>query len=99
MFSLGRPLVVTSVAAQTRGQLLLVTRDGEAFQGEVKVQRSGAEVTAVQVKRVPHIHRAVTATSDPKGRNFAIVQVWTSLPIFVPFGISLSHIIKHCECL
>jgi hypothetical protein len=79
MFSLGRPLVLTMVAAQTRGQLLLVTRDGEAFQGELKVQRSGTEFTAVQVKRVPHIHRAVAVTSDPKGRNFAVVQVRTSL--------------------
>ena len=80
---------MTSVAAQTRGQFLLVTRDGEAFQGETKVQRSGAEVTTVQVKRVSHIHRAVTVTSDPKGRNFAIVQVRTSLSIFVPFLIML----------
>lgn len=90
---------MTSVAAQTRGQLLLVTRDGEAFQGEMKVQRSGSEVITVQVKRVSHIHRAVTATSDPKGRNFAIVQVRTSLSIFVPFLISLLHIIRQYEHL
>jgi hypothetical protein len=90
---------VTSVAAQTRGQLLVVTRDGEAFQGEMKVQRSGAEVTTVQVKRVPHIHRAVTATSDPKGRNFAIVQVRASLSVFVPFLVSLSLIVIRCESL
>ena len=90
---------MTSMAAQTRGHLLLVTRDGEAFQGEMKVQRSGAEVTIVQVKRVSHIHRAVTVTSDPKGRNFAIVQVRTSLSIFVPFLILLLHIIRQYEHL
>ncbi|PSN38863.1 hypothetical protein C0J52_25683, partial [Blattella germanica] len=73
-FSLNRSLMVTGVSAQTRGQLLLVTHDGEAFEGEIKVQKSGAEV-AVRVKRLPHIHRAVAVTSDPKGRNFAIVQV------------------------
>ena len=92
-------MVVTSVAAQTRGQLLLVTRDGEAFQGEMKVQRPGAEVTTVQVKRVSHIHRAVTATSDPKGRNFAIVQVRTALSIFVPHLILLLHNIRQYEHL
>ena len=67
--------MITAITAQTRGQLLLVTRDGEAFEGEIKIQRSGAEFTTVKVKRLPHIHRAVTVTSDPKGRNFAIVQV------------------------
>lgn len=71
--------MLTAVAAQTRGQLLLITQDGEAFQGEVKVQRPGAKLTTVQIKRVPHIHRAVAVTSDPKGRNFAIIQVRTSV--------------------
>lgn len=71
--------MLTMVAAQTRGHLLLVTRDGEAFQGELRGQRSGTEFTAVQVKRIPNVHRAVAVTSDPKGRNFAIVQVRTSL--------------------
>jgi hypothetical protein len=78
-FSLGRPLVLTGVVAQTRGQLLLITQDGEAFQGEVKVQRLGSKLTTVQLKRVPHIHRAVAVTSDPKGRNFAVIQVRTSI--------------------
>lgn len=71
--------MLTAVAAQTRGQLLVVTQDGEAFQGELKVQRSVAEFTPVHVKRLPHIHRAVAVASDPKGRNFAIVQVRISL--------------------
>ncbi|XP_069705770.1 inhibitor of Bruton tyrosine kinase [Periplaneta americana] len=74
LFSVGRALMVTAVAAQTRGQLLLVTRDGEAFQGEIKVQRSSSESTVVRVKRLSHIHRAIAVSSDPKGRNFAVVQ-------------------------
>ena len=69
--------MVTGVAAQTRGHLIVVTHDGEAFEGELKVQRSVAEFTTVKVKRLPHIHRAVAVSSDPKGRNFAIVQVGT----------------------
>ncbi|KAJ9579143.1 hypothetical protein L9F63_024751 [Diploptera punctata] len=73
-FSLNRSLMVTGITAQTRGQLLLVTRDGEAFEGELKEQRSSVEFTTVKVKRLPHIHRAVAVTSDPKGRNFAVVQ-------------------------
>lgn len=74
LFSVGRPLMVTAVAAQTRGQLLLVTRDGEAFQGEMKLQRSSSETTVVRIKRLSHIHRAIAVSSDPKGRNFAVVQ-------------------------
>lgn len=71
--------MLTAVAAQTRGQMLRITQVGEAFQGEVEVQQPGAKLTTVQIKRVPLIHQAVALTSDPKGRNFAVIQVRTSL--------------------
>lgn len=29
----------------------------------------------IKLKRIPHIHRGVSITCDPKGRNFAVTQV------------------------
>lgn len=29
----------------------------------------------LKLTRIPHVHRAVSITTDPKGRNFAVVQV------------------------
>lgn len=33
------------------------------------------ECEHVKLKRISHIHRAVSVTSDLKGRNFAVIQV------------------------
>ncbi|CAG2065302.1 unnamed protein product, partial [Timema podura] len=104
VFTLNRLLIFTDLVL-TRHHLLLVTKDGEVFQGEVKqrkprkqpqdnaaclsksppaggfnkpsafhdfLERDDCEV--VMVKKLPHIHRAVSVTADLKGRNFAVIQ-------------------------
>ncbi|XP_014289777.1 inhibitor of Bruton tyrosine kinase, partial [Halyomorpha halys] len=34
-----------------------------------------SECYHIQTKRIPNVHRAVAITSDPKGKNFAVIQV------------------------
>lgn len=34
-----------------------------------------SECYHIQTKRIPNVHRAVGITSDPKGKNFAVIQV------------------------
>lgn len=37
----------------------------------------------VSAKRIPYIHRAMAITSDPKGKNFAVIQVIKNLSYFL----------------
>ncbi|XP_063243097.1 inhibitor of Bruton tyrosine kinase [Bacillus rossius redtenbacheri] len=99
IFNLNRLVIVKDIAIN-RQHLLLVTADGEAFEGEVKARKSRrlhqspetqpkvpqnkwsafneflekGECEVVALKKIPHIHRAVSVTSDLKGRNFAVIQ-------------------------
>jgi len=79
------PPVITQFAPFRAG-LLLVSELGETWTANwpanhkpaptnlnTKFQRE-ASIT-VKCKRVPHVHRAVAAVSDPKGRNFCVLQV------------------------
>lgn len=96
IFSMRRPLLVTDFALCRTNFILFATRDGEAFEGEIRVRKpkktapggvtspgSGAkfhefleksDCEQIKVKRLLHIHRAVSVTCDPKGRNYTIVQ-------------------------
>ncbi|XP_049802872.1 inhibitor of Bruton tyrosine kinase [Schistocerca nitens] len=89
IFVINRPLEVADFVAN-RSQLLFVTKDGEAFEGEVKMRKGRKNVPDnnkqvngiheeprefVKIRRLPHVHRGVSVASDVKGRNFAIIQV------------------------
>ena len=78
LFSLSREVIVADVALH-RGGLLIVSRDGEAWtgshqQGKAPRANSKAGLTdLIKLKRLPHIHRAVSAVCDSQGRNFCVL--------------------------
>lgn len=89
IFVINRPLEVADFVTN-RSQLLFVTKDGEAFEGEIKMRKGKRHVSDnnksvsgtheeprefVKIKRLPHVHRGVSVASDVKGRNFAVIQV------------------------
>ena len=77
LFSLSREVVVADLALH-RGGLLVVSRGGEAWTGVHQQGRATARAPTadlIKLKRLPHIHRAVAASCDSKGRNFCVLQV------------------------
>jgi len=79
VFSLSREVIVSDVALHRSG-LLIISKGGEAWTGihqQGKAVKSPKSQTfdLIKLKRIPHIHRAVSAVCDSKGRNFAILQV------------------------
>lgn len=73
-----------------RTSMLVVTEDGEAYQATVRPKNkkkpsiSPAKNTAtdfveefhhLKMTRLPNVHRGVCVAADPKGQNFAVIQV------------------------
>ncbi|RZF45920.1 hypothetical protein LSTR_LSTR008297 [Laodelphax striatellus] len=75
-FNLQRRLVITDVCL-SRSNVLFSTHDGNGFIGNLstKSPSNGADVPHIELQRLPHLHRTTSITCDPKGRNFAAVQV------------------------
>ncbi|XP_019628197.1 PREDICTED: inhibitor of Bruton tyrosine kinase-like [Branchiostoma belcheri] len=84
-----RDLLVTDLSVHKYG-IVLCTPQGEGFTGSfVSLKKKQETITnkavvekfekeekaAVQLERIPFIHRATGVTSDPKGRNFVALQV------------------------
>ncbi|KAK9507028.1 hypothetical protein O3M35_008859 [Rhynocoris fuscipes] len=48
---------------------------GGSYKNE-KITKSNEKLgkCVISAKRIPHIHRAISITSDPKGKNFAVIQ-------------------------
>jgi len=88
LFSLSREVIVSDVALY-KGGLLVISQRGEAWVGTHQAHnrrpqsptspRGGGPAPAVmdliKLKRIQHIHRAVAASCDAKGKNFCILQV------------------------
>nr|CAD7404847.1 unnamed protein product [Timema cristinae] len=125
IFTLNRLLIFTDLVL-TRHHLLLVTKDGEVFQGEVKQRKprkqpqdsaaslsksplAGAfnkpsafhdflekdDCEVVMLKKLPHIHRAVSVTADLKGRNFAVIQSHPKASLLEVPQIETSNMRQH----
>ncbi|XP_075218309.1 inhibitor of Bruton tyrosine kinase [Lycorma delicatula] len=103
-YSIHRSIEITDIHVYYQN-LLLATKDGEGFRGEMVAKSkkklsnsvgmpksSGTDkddYLSIKLHRLPHLHRTVSITSDPKGCNFAAVQVHpksalTEIPVLGP---------------
>ncbi|XP_065342837.1 inhibitor of Bruton tyrosine kinase [Cloeon dipterum] len=81
---LKRQLIVTDVAL-TNQHFLFTTSDKEAFEGFFKQKKKfegDVECEVVKVKRLPNIHRAISVSCDPRGRNFTVIQAHPKTALF-----------------
>uniref|UniRef100_A0A146MBK5 Inhibitor of Bruton tyrosine kinase n=1 Tax=Lygus hesperus TaxID=30085 RepID=A0A146MBK5_LYGHE len=88
----GRILSICDICLRN-DTLLMVTKYGEAFSGLMKTRETGVileKVTknseipcwcSVNIKQFSNMHRALSITSDPKGKNIAVIQAHPSNPV------------------
>jgi len=112
MFSLSREVIVSDIALFKDG-MLIVSKRGEAWHGIHQAhnkrpqspvnQRSGSisvpQCDLIKLKRIQHIHRAVAASCDAKGKNFCILQVCPNEALTEVPEIDPSSMIKDMKTL
>ncbi|KAF5293017.1 hypothetical protein FQA39_LY13786 [Lamprigera yunnana] len=87
IFSINRSFNIRNVALNMN-EILFITNEGEAFSGVIKFRKTQEIDNSVQLQKngfrsghlvkitkIPNVHRAVSIHTDPKGRNFAVIQV------------------------
>lgn len=112
LFSLSREVIVTDVALH-KGGMLVVSKGGEAWLGTHQPHnrrpqspispRGGGPAPPVtdliKLKRIQHIHRAVSAVCDAKGKNFCILQVCPNEALTEVPEIAPSDMVKNMKTL
>ncbi|KAF6207777.1 hypothetical protein GE061_016225 [Apolygus lucorum] len=90
----GRSLSIYDICLRN-DTLFMVTKCGEAFYGLMKTRETGVVLEKVtksseipcwcniSVKQFANMHRALSITSDPKGKNIAFIQAHPSNPVGV----------------
>lgn len=80
VFNVSKEIIVKDMILNKVG-LAIVTDAGEAWSGTLQQQnnvnkssRNGPK-EVIKIKRLSNIHRGVSVSSDPKGRNFCVLQV------------------------
>ncbi|XP_039275815.1 inhibitor of Bruton tyrosine kinase [Nilaparvata lugens] len=75
-FNLQRRLIIKDVCL-SRNIILFSTDDGNGFIGNFTTNNKlkGSDTPYIEIQRLPHLHRTTSITCDPKGRNFAAVQI------------------------
>ena len=104
------PPLITDFALYREG-MILVSDEGEAWSASWpqtnKSKRAPSPITTkvskdsivLKLKRIPHVHRAVRAVSDPKGRNYCVLQVSPSMALTEIPEISPSTLMAELENL
>ncbi|XP_013776392.1 inhibitor of Bruton tyrosine kinase-like [Limulus polyphemus] len=128
LFTIGRQLLISDVQVN-HFNIAMVTKDGEAFLGNIiggrerqrktsessttnvvgtKVNNSSTplvqllekeECELVRVKRLPHVHRAVSISCDSKGRNFAVLQSHPKTGLIEIPSVLPSHMLQDMKSL
>eukprot|EP00090_Calanus_glacialis_P008375 TRINITY_DN16703_c0_g1_i1.p1 TRINITY_DN16703_c0_g1~~TRINITY_DN16703_c0_g1_i1.p1 ORF type:complete len:1265 (-),score=475.87 TRINITY_DN16703_c0_g1_i1:242-4036(-) len=112
LFSLSREVIVSDIALH-KGGMLVISRSGEAWDGTHQSHnrrpqsptspRGGGSAPPVtdliKLKRIQHIHRAVAAACDAKGKNFCILQVCPNEALTEVPEIAPSDMIKNMRTL
>ncbi|XP_076307674.1 LOW QUALITY PROTEIN: inhibitor of Bruton tyrosine kinase [Tachypleus tridentatus] len=128
LFTIGRQLLISDVQIN-HFNIAMVTRDGEAFLGNIIGGRESARKTSessttnvagtkvnssstplvqflekeecelLRVKRLPHIHRAVSISCDSKGRNFAVLQSHPKTGLIEVPSVLPSHMLQDMKSL
>lgn len=112
--SIHRGLDITDVCL-THQYILLATKDGEGFQGEI-VAKSKKKLSSsygvpkgqgsdkddflsIKLHRLPHLHRTLSITSDPKGQNFAVIQAHPKADLTEIPAVGSSHMAEDLSTL
>ena len=78
MFNVSKEIIVKDIVLHKSG-LVIVTAGGESWSGSHQHSTSkSSKIPAkdiLKIKRLPNIHRGVSVSCDPKGRNFCVLQV------------------------
>jgi len=80
VYNVSKEIIVKDVIINKVG-LAIVTDAGEAWTGTLQQQNTNAKSIkneskeVIKIKRLSNIHRGVSVRSDPKGRNFCVLQV------------------------
>jgi len=112
LFSLSREVIVSDVALH-KGGLVVVSKRGEAWTGTHQPHyrrpqsptspRAGGPAPPttdlIKLKRIQHIHRAVAAVCDAKGKNFCILQVTPNEALTEIPDIAPSDMVKNMKTL
>jgi len=103
LYSVSREVVVTDVALY-RGGLVVVGAGGEAWTAthqQGRAARSARAVTTdtIKLRRLPHVHRAVAAAADSKGRNFCVLQVAPNEALTLVPEVAASGMAAHMAAL
>jgi len=111
LFSLSREVIVSDIAIH-KGGMVVVSKGGEAWVGTHQSHnrrpqsptspRGGPAppvMDLIKLKRIQHIHRAVAAVCDPKGKNFCILQVCPNEALTEVPDIAPSDMVKNMKTL